>query len=386
MQSGEHLPSRDFRKGLIIPAILVSLLTVGMYSPRAAADSVPEACFFFDSGTGTITGYDTGNPSCVLDIDIPSNIGGTPVTAIGDAAFASLSVTAVQLPSTLVSIGDNAFANNLLTTITIPNSVTQLLPSAFYNNRIETLTIGSGISVIQDSAFYSNRLTSITIPATVTYIQTNAFGYNSLTTVRILGTPVIDDVTVWDANGIDITTSPEVVGTGPWAAWHQTNAQFIRFYTADGTYTDQAAQVGYVGTYITMALIVNPGRYTVEYKDENGQTIAPSRTVINHDQAVTTYRYEPFIDDSDPLNPTVDGSSFYRIGESVTVSPQVISGYATPDSQTITLGEDTIVTFVYAANSSPEVLAETGSSMQNALLAACTFILTGVAALSFRRS
>lgn len=374
-----------YSKASLVVSMVVAFVAAGVYSSPAAADAVPEACFFFDSGTGTITGYDTGNSSCVLDIDIPSSIGGTPVTAVGDSAFVSLSVTAVQLPATLVSIGDNAFANNLLTTVTIPDSVTQLLPSAFYNNRITSLTIGSGVSVIQDGAFYSNRLTSVTIPATVTHIEMNAFGYNSLHTIRVLGTPVIDDVTAWDGNGIDITTSPEVVGTEPWAAWHQVNAQFIRFYTADGTYTDQAAQVGYVGTYITMALIVNPARYTVEYKDENGQTIAPSRIIIAPDETVTSYRYAPFIDNSDPLNPTVDGSSFYRIGDSVTVVPMTINGYRTPASRVVTLGENTIVTFVYESDGS-ETLADTGSTIWQGLLLGSFLITSGAATFIFRRS
>lgn len=369
----------------LVLSTFLMIIAIGIYSPRVAAATVPEICFSFDSGTGTITGYDTGNPSCVLDVDIPSSIAGTPVTAIGDSAFASLSLTAIHLPSSVVSIGDNAFANNLLTAVTIPNSVTQLLPSAFYNNRIETLTIGSGVSVIQDSAFYSNRLTSVTIPATVTHIEMNAFGYNSLTTVRILGNPVIDDTTAWDANGIDITASPEVVGTEPWAAWQQANAQFIRFYTADGTYTDQAAQVGYVGTYITMALIVNPARYTVEYKDANGQTIAPSRTIINADEAITSYRYSPFINTSDPLNPTVDGTSFYRIGDVVTVVPLAISGYTTPASRTVTLGEDTTVTFVYESKS-PATLADTGDSMWQGSMLASSLIMCGVIMFIFRRS
>lgn len=386
MQSGEHLPSRDFRKGLVIPVILVSLLTVGMYSPRAAADPVPEACFSFDSGTGMITGYDSGSPSCILDVGIPATISGTAVTSIGDWVFYGLGLTGVELPNSLVSIGDGAFGDNNLSSIVIPNSVTTIGAQAFTDNQIINLTLGAAVATIGDGAFLNNQLTSLVIPASVTQIDGNAFGYNSLLTIRILGSPDIPDMSTFNANGNDIASSPVTVGTEPWASWQQANAAFVKVYTSDSLFTDSFIPSGYMDTYVTGALLKNPARYTVEYKNTKGETIAPSRTVINHDQAVMTYRYEPFIDDSDPLNPTVDGSSFYRIGESVTVSPQMISGYATPDSQTITLGEDTVVTFVYAANSSPEVLAETGSSMQNTLLAACTFILTGVAALRFRRS
>lgn len=373
---------------LRVGVVFGMLVTAFAYSPSVAAQAVPESCFTFDSGTNTITGYDAGNPACVLDLDIPSDIAGVPVYAIDGWVFYGLGLTNVVLPSSLVTIGDGAFGGNNLASVVIPNSVTAVGQQAFADNQLGNLSLGNSVATIGDSAFYNNQLSSLTIPASVTQIDGNAFGYNSLLTVRILGMPIISDGSTFSANGNNIASSPDTVGSEPWASWQQATALFVKVYTSDNSFTDLSSASGYAtDTYVVGAWLKNPARYTVEYKNSKGETIAPSRTVINHDPAVANYRYEPFIDASDPLNPTVDGSSFYRIGESVTVSPQVISGYITPGSQTVTLGEDTTVTFIYEpSGGSATVLAETGSSIQYAALVASTLIGMGIVVLRFRRS
>lgn len=372
---------------LRVGVVFGMLVMAFAYNPSVAAQAVPESCFTFDSGTSTITGYDAGNPACVLDLDIPSDIAGIPVHAIDGWVFYGLGLTNVALPNSLLTIGDGAFAANNLASAVIPDSVTVIGQQAFADNQLGNLSLGNSVATIGDSAFYNNQLLSLTIPASVTQIDGNAFAYNNLLTIRILGTPSISDGSTFSANGNDITSSPDIVGSEPWASWQQATALFVKVYTSDNSFTDLSSASGYTDTYVVGALLKNPARYTVEYKNAKGETIAPPRTVINHDQAVSNYRYEPFIDASDPLNPTVDGSSFYRIGESVTVSPQVISGYMTPGSQTVTLGEETTVTFVYEpTGGSAAVLAETGSSIQYAALVASTLIGTGIVVLRFRRS
>lgn len=63
----------------------------------------------FDTSTGEITGFqnETGVPK---DIVIPSQIEGIDVTAIGQYAFNSKSISSVTIPATVTSIKDSAFA------------------------------------------------------------------------------------------------------------------------------------------------------------------------------------------------------------------------------------------------------------------------------------
>jgi len=113
------------------------------------ATATPEACFAFDSSSGTITKYynnegnNSSNPVCSRDVEIPASIGGVSVTNIGN------------------------FYNDQLTSVTIPNSVTS----------------------IESYAFGSNRLTSVVIPDSVTDIGNGAFSYNQLTSVIVQGDP-----------------------------------------------------------------------------------------------------------------------------------------------------------------------------------------------------
>lgn len=68
--------------------------------------TAPSRDFTFDATTGTIKKYN-GNDAVV---NIPSEINGTPVTTIGNAAFRDSSVTSVTIPASVTEIGANAFA------------------------------------------------------------------------------------------------------------------------------------------------------------------------------------------------------------------------------------------------------------------------------------
>ena len=68
-------------------------------------------------------------------VDIPAELGGKPVTEIGEWAFAYYSsLTEVTIPEGVTSIGDSAFAYcSSLTEVTIPKSVTSIEFFAFYD-------------------------------------------------------------------------------------------------------------------------------------------------------------------------------------------------------------------------------------------------------------
>ena len=79
-------------------------------------------------GSVTITGY-TGTD---IDIEIPSNIDGLPVTKIGEEAFKNALVRSVTIPSSVREIDWFAFSGcTCLESITIPSSVLTINYGAF---------------------------------------------------------------------------------------------------------------------------------------------------------------------------------------------------------------------------------------------------------------
>ena len=137
-------------------------------------------------GKATITGL--GSPVSG-DIDIPSNFGGYPVTAIGRNVFSGCTeLTSINIPSSVTMIGEWAFGCTGLTSIDIPSSVTLIESAAFFGcTGLTSIDIPSGVITISDSTFSScTGLTSITIPEGVTTIGERAFsGCTSLTSITI---------------------------------------------------------------------------------------------------------------------------------------------------------------------------------------------------------
>ena len=183
--------------------------------------TAPSRDFTFDATTGTIKKYN-GNDAVV---NIPSEINGTPVTTIGNAAFRDSSVTSVTIPASVTEIGSNAFAG--CTNLTSVNYIgdwskltiqsgnpavedaakdaanEQLFEFEFtpdntavivkhYRGAAADVTIpsrykGKPVTVIDHVAFYNNSaVTSVTIPDSVTAIPDYAFGFCSqLTNISI---------------------------------------------------------------------------------------------------------------------------------------------------------------------------------------------------------
>jgi prepilin-type N-terminal cleavage/methylation domain-containing protein len=149
----------------------------------ACVESTPESCFTFDSGTKTITGYDS--TTCTKDVVMPSSIGGISVEHIGNAAFELAGLTSVIISNSVISIGDYAFQINSFTNVTIPGSVKTIGSDAFASNAITNLTIENGVETIGFNAFYFNSLGHITIPSSVKTIDSNAFANNAITNLTI---------------------------------------------------------------------------------------------------------------------------------------------------------------------------------------------------------
>lgn len=206
--------------------------------------TAPSRDFTFDATTGTIKKYN-GNDAVV---NIPSEINGTPVTTIGNAAFRDSSVTSVTIPASVTEIGANAFAgctnltsvtyggdwsnltiqsgnpavedaakdaaneqlfdfefilnntavvvisyNGAAADVTIPSRyqgkpVTTIGHAAFFNSAVTSVTVPDSVTSISDEAFINcPKLTNISIPNSVTYIGFSAF--SSCTSLKSITLP-----------------------------------------------------------------------------------------------------------------------------------------------------------------------------------------------------
>lgn len=90
----------------------------------------------------TIIGYN-GNDE---DLEIPSEIGGVSVIAIGKEAFKGKGLTSVKLPDTIKSIQERAFYDNKLTKVII-DGTSEIGMQAFQNNG-KSGKGGTGIGII----------------------------------------------------------------------------------------------------------------------------------------------------------------------------------------------------------------------------------------------
>lgn len=158
-----------------------------------------------DGATATITDFrgpvDPANNG-PYDIEIPTDFGRFPVTAIGDDAFRGCSaLKKVTIPQSVTSIGDSAFAGcHNLDSVTINDAATSIGNRAFTECPLTTtLSLGKKITTIGDEAFYDCRgLTSVTIPPSVTsigkkaflqciHLKTLSFGENIKTNIETIG-------------------------------------------------------------------------------------------------------------------------------------------------------------------------------------------------------
>ncbi len=136
-------------------------------------------------GKATITEY-LGNAKTV---DIPSRLGGYPVTAIGDSAFwYNTDIEYVTIPSSVTTIENSAFTGcQSLRSMTLPPSVTYIGDSAFSDCRaMKSISIPAGITSIGEYTFaWCEYLSSITLPQNLSSIGENAFWCAGITQISI---------------------------------------------------------------------------------------------------------------------------------------------------------------------------------------------------------
>jgi hypothetical protein len=137
-----------------------------------------------EDGQVTINSY-TGPGGAVT---IPDTISNLPVVGIATDAFLNSSMTAVTIPTNVISIGDSAFLGTSLTSLTIPNSVSSIGVAAFADCfDLVSVNLGTNVASLGEAVFGScHLLAGITIPASVTSIGDDPFvGCISLPAINV---------------------------------------------------------------------------------------------------------------------------------------------------------------------------------------------------------
>ena len=214
-------------KGLLIflaAVVVAAAVAGGVHSFAASSTAIEDyLTYTVDNGEAAITYCD---PSVSGDFVIPEELGGYPVTKIGDSAFfGCLDLTLIEIPSSVTSIGNSAFRDCTgLTSIEIPEGVTSIGAGAFHGCiGLTSIEIPEGVTSIGASAFYNcTGLTLIEIPASVTSIDTGAF-YNctGLTSIEIPAS--VTSISSWTFAGCTRLTSikiPSSVTTISYSAFY----------------------------------------------------------------------------------------------------------------------------------------------------------------------
>jgi autotransporter-associated beta strand protein len=138
------------------------------------------------NGEVTITGY-TGAGGAV---EIPAQIDGMPVTAIGNSAFSGkASLTSVTIPNNVMAIGLAAFQScTSIRSMTLPNSVTIMEGFLFAGcTNLISVDIPNSVSRIGYYAFGGCvSLTDVTIPDSV-----NGIGYGAFASCQSISSIVL---------------------------------------------------------------------------------------------------------------------------------------------------------------------------------------------------
>ena len=140
------------------------------------AHPVSGGFLYFESATGTVVGCDVG----VEELTIPDEIGGVPVTAVGERAFASDGsrlLSSVTLPDTVERIGREAFFGcSNLHSVTLPSGLQAIGDSAFEQcGKLWKIPLPPGLTALGERAFARSGLTEVVLPDSLTTLADCAF-------------------------------------------------------------------------------------------------------------------------------------------------------------------------------------------------------------------
>ena len=201
----------------LVSVLLALVLCLGLVPAAALAADVPYPVtggnLLFDSSTGTVTKCE----GAVTSADIPAEIYGTRVTAIGRGAFFGCGeLQRVSIPNTVTAIGENAFAGcRNLAAIDIPSSVTAIGSGALSQCRsLTSVVIPDSVTEFGGNMFFAcENLTFAALPAGITSVPKGCFSLcERLQKVEFpKSLTVIEDSAFMQCRGLSAVTIPEGV-------------------------------------------------------------------------------------------------------------------------------------------------------------------------------
>lgn len=169
-----------------IPEMAGQALTLDVGFTATAAAQFGDFTYTTSNGEVTITGYVGAGGA----VEIPAQIEGMPVTAIGNSAFSGkASLTSVTIPNNVMAIGLAAFQScTSIRSMTLPNSVTIMEGFLFAGcTNLISVDIPNSVSRIGYYAFGGCvSLTDVTIPDSV-----NGIGYGAFASCQSISSIVL---------------------------------------------------------------------------------------------------------------------------------------------------------------------------------------------------
>lgn len=185
--------------GKLLACGSISLVAIGLH---ASALEFGPFTYGVADGMATITDY----ASTEENVEVPAEIEGVPVVAIGASAFRdSEELISVSLPESVRSIGDYAFDGcSNLTSITLPSQLTSMGRSVFLDCvSLVSVTLPDSLSSMGRGIFWNcTALTQVELPDDLLRLEWGTF-YNCLSLAEIelpsrletIGRSAFDDCT-----------------------------------------------------------------------------------------------------------------------------------------------------------------------------------------------
>jgi hypothetical protein len=270
-------------------AVILCCLALLPLSPAMADTSGTTGGFEWtaDDTGATVVAY-TGTSATP---SVPSTLGGKPVTALGESAFAGNTViTRVTLPSGLTAIGDMAFSgcanlesvtfngklrnigqaafnNTLLRSVSLPNSLRTIGDLAFGGcKQLEQVDLGEGVEHVGQYAFTfdgSDKIHKIRLPESLKSVGYQAFRCDTL--VCPWSTPPHlnngDDWNYWVTTYVVPKGTTQHYMKAPWG-WYWPNQN--HYYVEDeslGSYCDFYIESGKNGEIVCDSTVYWDGNF-----------------------------------------------------------------------------------------------------------------------------
>ena len=134
-----------------------------------------------DDGSAMITSYSAkfwDDPNFTVELNIPSEIDGHPVTAIGDGALrdGATKISGITLPPTIKEIGNRAIYGRYLKYLKLNDGLEVIKDFAIdCGDELETLVIPESVKYIGDEAISGEALKNITMPKHLEYMGKRIF-------------------------------------------------------------------------------------------------------------------------------------------------------------------------------------------------------------------